>query len=145
MVRVNHNQLPQKDLTRLLHQFDSTLAKLDKNEATLFLNELLGKEERLTIAKRLAAIVLISEGYSAYKTSCLLKLSPSTTGIIVSKIEAGAYTNMLRLLRKKKRDYLSLLDTIDSILHLGGFLPHRVGLDRYRSLYSLRPKRNRFD
>ncbi len=44
------------------------------------------------------------------------------------------YKETIILLQKNKRDYLAILDTIDSILHLGGILPHRVGLDRYKNL-----------
>jgi uncharacterized protein YerC len=134
MVNVNRNELPHKELAALLRRFDTTLSKLDCGATTIFLDDLLGKEERLTIAKRLAAIVLIYEGYSEYKTSRLLKLSPTTTGNINTKIEAGAYDGLIRTLKRRKMNYLELLDTIDSILHLGGLLPHRVGLDRYRHL-----------
>jgi len=132
MVNINRNALPQKDAVRLLKRFDHTLAKLECNHLSLFLDELLGKEERLMLAKRLAAIVLITEGYSEYRTSRLLKLSPTTTGILASKIKNGAYDHIIKSLKRKKRDYIALLKTIDSILHLGGFLPHRVGLERYR-------------
>ncbi len=134
MVRVNRNELPDEDLTRLLRRLDATLAKLSRESMTTFLSELLGKEERLTLAKRLAAIVLIHEGYSEYKVSRLLKLSPTTTGIIGTRVRAGTYDGILRILQKKKVDYINLLKTIDSILHLGGLLPHRVGMDRYRHL-----------
>ncbi len=134
MVRVNRNHLPSKDLMLLLRRFDDTFATLNRTATSVFLNELLGKEERLTIAKRLAAIVLIHEGYSEYKTSCLLKLSHSTARIIAQKLESGTYDGILRLLKRKRTDYAKLLNAIDSILHLGGFLPHRIGLDRYRHL-----------
>ncbi len=133
MVNVNRNQLSPHDVVRLMRQFDLILTKLNPRATTIFLDELLGKEERLTVAKRLAAIILISEGYSQYKTSRLLKLSPTTTGIIALKIESGGYAGIIRLLMKKKRDYFKLIDTLDSIFHLGDLLPHRVGLDRYRS------------
>ncbi len=134
MVNVNQNELPNEDLARLFKQFDTILTKLDHGSMTIFLSELLGKEERLTLAKRLATIVLISEGWSAYRTSQLLKMSPTTTGIIAVKVEKGEYAGIIALCTSKKRDYFALLDTLDSILHLGGILPHRVGLDRYRNL-----------
>ena len=134
MVRVNRNTLKDKDALQLLRQFDGTLAVLNRAGTSVFLDELLGKEERLTIAKRLAAIVLIYEGCSEYKTSKLLKLSHSTTQIIAEKLEMGAYKGIIKLLKRRKTDYVELLNTIDSILHLGGFLPHRIGLDRYRHL-----------
>ncbi len=136
MVHVNRNQLSQKDAQLLLQRFDTTLIKLDPKTTTIFLNELLGKEERLTIAKRLATIILIHEGCSEFRVSRLLKLSHSTTGIIAERLRAGSYDGIIRSLKRKKLDYIELLNTIDSILHLNGLLPHRVGLDRYRNTYS---------
>lgn len=100
----------------------------------LFLNELLGHEERLTLTKRLAAIVLLLEGYSEYKTAKLLKLSPTTTNNIASKIRLGQYQDTIKILGKSKKDYFVILRVIDNILHLGGILPHRNGLDRYRGI-----------
>ncbi len=134
MVNINRNELTKKDLEALLSQFDTIFGSLDQaGSATLF-NELLGREERVTFAKRLAAIILLHEGASEYKTANVLKLSPTTTGKIASELSRGTYSNTILLLQKNKRDYLSILDTIDSILHMGGLLPHRVGLDRYRNL-----------
>ncbi len=134
MVRINKNLLKEKELQLLLKRFDSSFAKLSSQGVSILLNELLGNEERLTMAKRLTAVVLLHEGYSMYKTAQLLKLSHSTTAIIAERLENGVYNGTLRVLKRKRIDYTKLLDTIDSILHLGGFLPHRVGLDRYRHL-----------
>ncbi len=134
MVRVNRNLLSGEDSRQLLRRFDDALAMLTLAQTTMVLNELLGKEERLTIAKRLIAIVLIYEGYSEYKTAQLLKLSHSTTKIIAKKVKNNHYKGIIRLLTKRKLDYEELVNSIMSILHLGGILPRRVGLDRYRSL-----------
>jgi uncharacterized protein YerC len=134
MVYVNRNQLAENELAKLLKQFDSLLAKQDRKNTELFLNELLGKEERLMLVKRFAAITLLFNGFSEYKTARTLKLSPTTTGKIAKGITDGSYISITRLLQKNKRDYLAILNTIDSILHLGGLLPHRVGLERYRNL-----------
>jgi uncharacterized protein YerC len=134
MVRVNKNLLPAKDLNKLYRQFDVTLAKLDTHAASAFMSELLGPEERITIAKRLAAVVLLVEGYSEYKTAKLLKLSPTTTEKIATKVKLGKYQGLLKILGKSKKDYFKFLETLDNILHLGGILPHYNGLDRYRGL-----------
>ena len=134
MVRVNKNRLADKDILFLLKRFDDTLANFDQKGVTIFMSELLGKEERLTIAKRLTTIILLHEGCSQYKVSRLLKLSHSTTKIIGDKLEKGAYNGIIKLLKKKRVDYIELLNTVDSILHLGGLLPRRIGLDRYRHL-----------
>ncbi len=134
MVNVNRNALPEKELLALLKQFDALLAKLDHKHTELFLNELLGEEERLTIVKRFVAIMLLHNGISEYKTALILKLSPTTTGRIATGIEDGLYKNTIGLLQKNKKNYLAIIHTIDSILHLGGILPHRVGLERYKFL-----------
>lgn len=134
MVRVNRNELQQNDLKRLFTQLDTTLARLDRTATTHFLSEVLGYEERLTVAKRLAAIVLLVEGYSQYKTAQLLKLSPSTTEKIAETIERGGFDHTLKILGKNKQEYFAVLKALDSILHLGGILPHYNGLDRYRHI-----------
>lgn len=134
MVRINRNELPKKELDALLQQFDTLLGKLNKAATKVFLNELLGREERIMFAKRLATIVLLYEGYSEYRVSRVLKLSPTTTGKVASAIARGSYTGTITILKKNKKNYLAILETIDSILHLGGILPHYIGLDRYKHL-----------
>ncbi len=134
MVRINRNELPKKELDALLTQFDILLAKLDKTSTKVFLNELLGHEERIMLAKRLATVILLCEGYSEYRVSRVLKLSPTTTGKVADAIASGSYTGTLAILKKNKKNYISILETIDSILHLGGILPHYNGLDRYRNI-----------
>lgn len=134
MVRINQNELPKENLNALLQQFDALLAKLDKTATEIFLDEILGREERIMLAKRLATIILLSEGYSEYRVSRILRLSPTTTGKVASAMARGSYTGTLTILKKNKKNYLSLLKSIDAILHLGGILPHRIGLDRYRNL-----------
>ncbi len=134
MVRINRTELTAQELSLLLSRLDTTLARLKKDDMHIFIGEILGKEERITLAKRLAAVVLLYEGYSCYRVSLLLKLSFTTTTKLRKKIETGAYACTVRLLTKKKLDYDELLNTIMSILHLGGILPQRVGLDRHRSI-----------
>jgi len=134
MVRVNRHSLKSKDLESLFYQFDIFLNALDKSATGTFLNELLGREERLTYAKRLAAIILLSEGASDYKTAQVLKLSPTTTGKISNKMRTGGYDDILFLLKKNKKNYTNILKIIDQVLHLNDILPHYNGLDRYRNI-----------
>ncbi len=134
MVHVNRNILPSKENDRLFKQLDRTLGEMDQKSISIFLHEILGHEERLTIAKRLGAIILIHEGLSEYRAARLLKLSPTTTGKIAKGVRTNAFTGTLSLLKKNKRHYIALLKTLDMILHVGGLMPHRTGLDRYRNL-----------
>lgn len=132
MVRLNKNELSSKQLKSLLDQFDTTISQLNVTETNLLLNELLGHEERIMLAKRLATIILLLEGTSLYKTSALLHISPATAQKVQDGIRAQEYDHIITLLGKNKRDYFAILDTLDAILHLGGILPHYNGLDRYR-------------
>lgn len=141
MARINKTKLSKEATACLLQRLDTLLAKHDRRKVGMFLEELLGKEERLMIAKRLAAIVLLHDGYSAYKTARALKLSQSTVGALAHKLETGGFSHTLHLFSTHKNDYRTIAKTIDSILTVGGLMPHRTGLDRYRSLKYYSSKR----
>lgn len=132
MVNINKNLLPKKDLNKLFLQLEVTIGKQNVPNTKVLINELLGYEERLTLAKRLAALVLLLEGYSQYKTAKLLKLSPTTTEKISTDMAAGRYNGTIKIIGGNKKNYFAILETLDSILHLGGVLPHYNGIDRYR-------------
>lgn len=124
MVRLNKNLLTDQQLDNLFSQFAKLLNKKDHAEADDILREILGPEERIMIAKRLAIVVLLLEEQSLYSISRNLKISTATAGRIKLEIDNGRYQNILDKLGKSKVDYFAILDAIDSILHLGGILPH---------------------
>lgn len=134
MVYVNRHEMDKKDLASIFLQFDAVLGTLNQAGVSTLFNELLGHEERITLAKRLVAIILLHEGMSEYKTARVLKLSPTTTGKLAHELSLGTYIGTIALLRKNKRTYGTILNTIDSVLHLDGILPHYCGLERYRNL-----------
>jgi len=134
MVRLTSDQLPASQLQELFRQLSHTLAKRSEKHTEHFLSELLGAEEQIMLAKRLAVIVLLIEGHSLYRISKLLKVSPTTAEKIKLNLEAYKYEHLVISLGKNKREYFSLLKTLDDILHLGGLLPHYNGPERYRSL-----------
>lgn len=116
----------------MFDQLYKTIGALDKNKADGFLSELLGNEEKIMLAKRLATIVLLTENFSLYKTALILKISSATAEKINRKLERGDYDEILKILGKSNKSYFEFLNTLDSILHLGGILPHYNGLDRYK-------------
>jgi uncharacterized protein YerC len=124
MVHLNRHELEQTQLKRLLEELSKTVTSLQPRHSNMFLSELLGTEERIMIAKRLAIIVLLREGYSLYEIGHLLKVSPATAGSLKKKLEQGELDNVVKEISKNKHTYLSLLTALDSILHLGGLLPH---------------------
>jgi uncharacterized protein YerC len=132
VVRLNRNQLTKKQLDALVAQLSDKLANLSNSQTETFLTGLLGKEEKTMLAKRLAIIVLLVERKSLYFISENLKVSASTAENIKSKLDRGEYDQFLNLLSKNKVDYWSILEAIDSVLHLGGVLPHYNGIVRIK-------------
>ena len=124
MARIAKRKLKEQHRRELYTQLADTVGTLTAAQADSFLSELLGPEEKIMIAKRLAIIVMINERYSLYRIAETLCVSSATAEKIKARHETGAYTHVVTLLQKNKKGYLSILQTIDSILHLGGILPH---------------------
>ena len=133
MTNISKKQLPKKELDRLFAQLNTVIGRLKGDSVNDFLQDLLGPEERIMIAKRFAIIVLLAENYSTYRIAQKMKVSTSTVENLRQKQENGEYDHLLTILCHDKVTFLEVWATLDSALHLGGLLPHRIGLDRYRS------------
>ena len=131
MARIAKRKLSHDHLTQLYDQLHSTLGALNKKQTNLFMTELLGPEEKIMLAKRLAVIVMLNENYSLYRTANTLSISSATARTIKLKLKQNKYKHLVTMLTKNKKDYLSILDTIDSILQLGGILPRYGNAGRY--------------
>ena len=134
VTRVSKRPLEPGVSEQLFTQLSAVLGQLDQDRTDRFLSDLLGPEERIVLAKRLATILMLASGCSLYKTATTLAISSSTAKSVHQKLQAGAYDQLLAALRKKQNKHvlLELLETVDNILHLGGLLPRYNGLDRYR-------------
>lgn len=132
MVHLNKTKLKEAELEKLYSQLDRSLSGLSANKVDVFLRELLGPEERVMLAKRIATIVMLTRGYSYYRISETLKVGLATPSRINEKLEQGQYDQLLKLLRKNKADYTALLKIIENILSVGGIMPSKAGLDRYK-------------
>lgn len=75
------------------------------------------------LAKRLAVAVMVQEGYSLYRISNTLKVSPATAEKIKESIERNEYQHILSVLKKDKANYAIILEVIESILTVGGIMP----------------------
>ncbi len=64
MVHLNRNLLTQQQLEMLFTQLSQLLNEKSPNETAGVLTEILGYEEKVMIAKRLVAIVLLVDGKS---------------------------------------------------------------------------------
>lgn len=135
MARVSKRRLPEKELQGLSQQLSGVIGRLNSRQVEHFLKEFLGPEEKEVLAKRLAVVIMLHEGHSRYATAELLRMSQTTVGTIAERYKRGTYNATLTMLRKNKKDYLAFLDTLDSILHLGGILPHYAsGRERWKHL-----------
>jgi uncharacterized protein YerC len=132
MVRLNKTKLTRDQLEALFNQFSQTFIRLDADKTELVLSEILGPEEKIMLAKRLAIIVLLLEGKSLYQISELLKVSSATAKKMRRGLEKGNFKELVSVLGKNKSDYFKILNKLDKILHLGGVLPHYNGIRRHR-------------
>lgn len=133
MAHLSKQQLALQDLELLFNQMDKVFATLDTNNTAAFLDELLGKEEKIMIAKRLAAIAMFVEGNSSYRVWQLLKLSPSTADRIRLNYEIGKYQQIEKILTRDRKDYEQFWTTLEKILRAG--MPPQ-GRGRWKSVFT---------
>lgn len=138
MTRVSKEKLQTSHLKKLYVELAKTIVSLDKKNADIFLDELLGEEEKMMIAKRFAAIVMLIERNSVYRISQLLLLSPSTVARLRDKLSNGEYVGIEQILGRKKKEYKDFWNTLEVILRAG--LPPR-GRGRWKSTLDLLKER----
>lgn len=124
MANVSKRALDSKLYERLLQQLSAALSQETATATSQILTDLLGPEEQTMLAKRLAAIILLQQGHSIYKTAATLHISPATAQRIKTNLENQHYDNVTQLLQTNRSLLRDLLETLDSILHLNGLLPH---------------------
>ncbi|HMO78297.1 MAG TPA: Trp family transcriptional regulator [Candidatus Paceibacterota bacterium] len=124
MARVSKDKLSNDLLHNLFKQLSQSLSKLPVEKINTQLYELLGPEERIVIAKRLAAIIMLHEGHTLYRVAKTLKISTATAKKLYCGLQQKSYDNLISSLKKKKRQYGSILNLIDSMLTFGGIMPY---------------------
>lgn len=124
MVRLNKVQLSNIQLDKIFNQLNTIISKLSTKDTDLFLSDLLGGEERIMLAKRLAVVVLLQEGYSLYKISKTLKVSSATASKLKDQMTVGQMDNLVACLQGNKKVYKTLLAAVESILTVGGIMPY---------------------
>jgi|SRR3989339_542185 len=134
MPHISKQKLKPSHLKKLYAELAKTLVQLDKKHANLFLDELLGEEEKIMIAKRLAVIVMLMEKNSTYRIAQLLFMSQSTVERHRKKLLIGDYGTIEHLLKQRKKEYKDFWNTLEVILRAG--LPPR-GRGRWKSTFDL--------
>lgn len=124
MTNVSKYPLSPKEQSVITQQICSLLAEKSVAGTSSILKSLLGPEEFLMIAKRFAIIVMLWKKHSMYEIAQKLHVSSSTVARIEQKYRLGKYVHITKLLNKPTLSIIDILESIDSILHLGGILPH---------------------
>jgi len=123
MSQVSKYPLSKDIYDEIFDTFFQAVASLNtKNEVLLFFNEFLTPNEKIMFAKRLAAGLLIAEGYDYREISDLLKTSSSTISIYSSFYKYG-------------EGYKRVIDRIKSDKEIKEFLL-KIG-ERFAALGSL--------
>ena len=98
----------------------------DRTAATAqgLLHDLLGHEEKVMLAKRLAIIIFLHRKQSLYFIAQTLHVSPATVARQSDLLKQDQFQNILATIKKPTTSIMGVLQAIDDILHLGGILPH---------------------
>ncbi len=138
MTHVSKHKLKPSHLKKLYKQFSKTLGQVNQLETGMFLDELLGEEEKIMLAKRFAVIVMLMEKNSIYRIAQLLHMSPSTIERLKLKYITGEYEFIEKLFKHNKKEYKEFWETLEIILRAG--MPP-MGRGRWRSVFNtLSPK-----
>ncbi len=93
---------------------DNLTTKGTSKDRTLVAAELLTNTEKIMLAKRLAIICMLGEGFSFEDIQETLRVSPSTVGRIWAAMQKGLFDQTIRILKKNKvnKGILSILATL---------------------------------
>ena len=139
MPHVSQKRLKQETFRSMRNSFINLMAAPRNPHLTqMLLNDVLTATERVMIAKRLAAIVMLCRGYSVYKIHMVLKLSPSTVAILERRLENGAFPYLDSLFRgtrskKLRKEAENFWDSLYKIILMG--MPPRTGKGRWKFLF----------
>ena len=138
MTNISKRPLNPKHLQKLFEQMDTIIVKLSPKAASIFLNELLGYEERIMLAKRFAAIMMCIEKHSGYRIAKTLKISFSTAERIRNAYRVGKYLKIESIVKKNTHSVSEFFRTLEVVLRAG--LPPRVGKNRAHLWFKKLPR-----
>ena len=131
MPHVSSKKIKKEILNKLYNEFGKAFEKsAHKLQASLFLNDLLTKTEKIMLAKRFAVIYLLSQEVPVSYIAESLSMSYSTIFKMSLKYDIGKYSSLLRSIEKEKKDLWKILE---KTLRAG--LPPRAGRGRWKFLY----------
>jgi uncharacterized protein YerC len=132
MSQISKKKLGYFVSSKISDQFVDTLIGLNnKNKGREFVNELFTETEKIMLAKRLGAIVMLKDGYSNYRVSRHLQLSSSTVFKLSKAVKKSQYSFLDEFFSNKK----VRMEFLKKVLYYSrGGLPSRTGRDRWKFL-----------
>jgi|SRR3989344_5474648 len=111
MPHVSKRRLKKDIYNRVHEDFAELLVEIcGYGNRDAFVQELLTKTERLMLGKRLATVLMLMKGYSAYRVERTLKLTEQTVRRFNRNIRRGRYVmlveNLDRIMHKRKKGNL---------------------------------------
>ena len=131
MTNVSKNTLDSKIEKKLRVQFAKFFSDQIPNEIESLFSELFTPTEQIMLIKRLATIIMLSEGESTYSIPKALQLSDSTVRDIKVKYRLGKYDSIIYRYQDKKFNAEAFVRILETLLSAG--MPS-LGKDRWKSL-----------
>ena len=129
MPHISKRKLNKEHFNKLISELTKSLERSFKNgETKSVFYEFFTYTERAMLAKRLAVIAMLSRGISSYTIAETLHMSSSTVDRMSLKYERGKYEAIIKYALGKK----DIWEIINHILTAGGFMPPKVGGQRWR-------------
>lgn len=131
MPHISKQKLDSKTQVKLFKQLTSLCTAVSKKGTQDFLDNLLTDTEKLMLSKRLAAVIMLHEGYSQYAVEHTLALSSSTIAKIRTEYTSGKFDSICAAFSKQKHEKEEFWHTIEVLSRLG--MPSMTG-DRWKFL-----------
>jgi len=94
MPQVSRKKLDKSIHKKIFQQFSRLNSNLNKKKSSVFLSTLLTETEQTMLAKRLACVLMLHEGYSQYVVEKTLGLSSSTVARVSVAVDFGRYDSL---------------------------------------------------
>jgi len=131
MPHVSRQKSDEKILNNLFAELVKILSPHNTKDASKILNDLLTYTEKIMLAKRLAAIMMIAEGHSMYEIAAKLHISTSTVKRLHSNKQNAEYFQLLSVLRKRREEKERFWEIVETVSRLG--MPS-MGKDRWKAV-----------
>ncbi|HEC30756.1 MAG TPA: response regulator transcription factor [Candidatus Yonathbacteria bacterium] len=99
MPHVSSQKVNDKVLNKIYNILFSAITDkgVSKKQQELAFGELLTPTEKVMLGKRLAAVSMLSQGFSSYQVCKALKLSPTTVSVFQIRLSRGGFSNTSKL------------------------------------------------